>query len=602
MNRNDIKRILQKGHRASLAPNRKAALRERLIERIHEEAEETHAPIVSAEFPEHRNLQKSQRVIRSSRNYLYPVAGIIAAAGMAGVVAVTFGIGSRGAESGSTSGSSMSTASSASASSSSNASSNTSSTATSSSTTSNSSTNDHSSNSVTNSNSITKSAGTKSSTASGISHGSSARSTSPSNQAHINSQSTPSNSKLSEGTNGANHQASAQKGTSKTSAASNGAMAPAAGFTSNDTTHSNGAMEQSNALIQPPRVIRTLSMVSSTVGWAIDSADNVLRTTDGGKTWTDVTPSTKSLDRATSNGNKARPSNSVDFSTGEVMAFAAAKTSSSQAIYWTSDGGKSWSHSQITVPANSAVQQIQILNAKSGFVVVQSTATNGAFYLYQTNDGGKSWHLISSSRTSLPNPSFTPSAVVRFTTAETGWRLAKSDQGQTIVETTANGGKSWKTWSDNLDVPKDLSQSAPIFNTLPTFFGQDGIWAIPYRNGTATDVVVYTSANQGASWQAGSPVVVKTTNSTVDFPTASVGWIIDTVKGQFHVTTDGGKTWRTVRIPAAVQHADKFDFTDASHGFAMITSSNQVSIYVTDNGGKTWTLQPSTFVDAQGNP
>lgn len=579
MNRDDIKQILQKGHRVSLEPSRKAALRERLIASMHEETESSNSPTL---YTERQDRRHSPRVIASSRTYLYPVAGIIAAAGMAGVVAVTFGIGS-GGQSSSTSSSSTSTQASSSASSSSNS----------------------SSSSSSNSNSSSSSSATSASSSSpsnASTNGSSSGKTSPASRAQTNAPSTPANNESSAGTNGANHQASIQSRTSKTSSASNGAMMPSSGSTSNSGTQSNGVMHASNALMQPSRVVRTVAMGSATDGWAIDTANHILRTTDGGKSWTDVTPSMSEW-KPNVSGTEANTSGLVHFSHGNLMAFAGSTNGSMEVIYVTADGGKSWQHSLITVPTNCAVQQIQMLDANQGFLVVQSTsATNGTFDLYRTNDGGISWHLLSSSSNGALSTASTSSSIsVQFTSASAGWRLAKSDSGKTIVETTADGGRSWQTWASNLVAPKDLQKSTPIYDSLPTFFGQKGIWAVPYSNstGSVTDMVIYTSMKGEKSWQPGTPVTVQSKGAQVDFPSASVGWISDPSKGQFHVTTDGGETWHTVQMPSAIRHADAFDFIDASHGFAMVSSGNQSSMYVTANGGKTWTLQPTTFVDTQ---
>ena len=79
----------------------------------------------------------------------------------------------------------------------------------------------------------------------------------------------------------------------------------------------------------------------------------------------------------------------------------------------------------------------------------------------------------------------------------------------------------------------------------------------------------------------------------MSFPDAAHGWAV-TFNGMLYSTANGGATWDHHRMTDSSNHPTAMVFVDATHGWATGGTENEpwgTYIWVTKDGGATWTLQ-----------
>jgi photosystem II stability/assembly factor-like uncharacterized protein len=163
---------------------------------------------------------------------------------------------------------------------------------------------------------------------------------------------------------------------------------------------------------------------------------------------------------------------------------------------------------------------------------------------------------------------------LQFTTSSRGWLvLEPGNLGLGTLLSTTNGGTTWSAVST---APDDLWGVQ--------FIGTDG-WAVGQATLTRT-------TDGGSTW---TPVSEPSSSlDRVDFVAATLGWGV-TSHNALEVTTDGGVTWSPVSIPVAAESAC---FSSSALGWVVGTRT----IYVTDDGGASWSLAYQLPDGATGGP
>ncbi|KAJ4322504.1 hypothetical protein N0V94_002379 [Neodidymelliopsis sp. IMI 364377] len=131
---------------------------------------------------------------------------------------------------------------------------------------------------------------------------------------------------------------------------------------------------------------RGLSLVSERTVWVSGTNGTVLRTTNGGSTWLDVSPS-------------LAPENSTLFQFRDIEAFSAKSAvalsigeGNSSRIYRTVDGGDTWKPTFINTEPTAFYDCMAFENKKHGLAM--SDPVNGKFRLIETWDGGATWQIV----------------------------------------------------------------------------------------------------------------------------------------------------------------------------------------------------------------
>jgi len=125
--------------------------------------------------------------------------------------------------------------------------------------------------------------------------------------------------------------------------------------------------------------LRGVSVVSPEVAWASGAGGTVIRTIDGGKTWTArAVPDSAGLD--------FRDVHAVDARTAYLLAIGAGDKSR---IYKTTDGGETWSLQHTNRDPKGFLDAIAFWDADHGIAL--GDPVDGRYTILTTDDGGTTW-------------------------------------------------------------------------------------------------------------------------------------------------------------------------------------------------------------------
>ena len=363
--------------------------------------------------------------------------------------------------------------------------------------------------------------------------------------------------------------------------------------------------------------LQSLQMTSATTGWALYYSKNpnsssgvftlLARTTDGGRTWTDVTPGPGRSMLATPDTAQV-----LDPVTGEAayLAVTAATQESSNSVnttvvFATTNGGRSWTKSA-PLRAVSTASQVSFPDPQHGFLMLGGDG--GAMgedqvWLYRTADGGKHWSLAAASpadgvAVSAQAPGRIPTECDKngldFPIATAGWIASTCNAGLDYgLLATHDGGASWSDQS--LPLPATTCAGVACFVRDPQFFGRAGFVTVTPEPGQPA---LLETRDLGRTWeQIALPTGVQYPQITFFSATRGVlvaGGSQDSFQGTFYTTANGGQTWTPVRQGTNFTKIGvDIDFTSTLDGFAWSTGENSdpapaTSIYRTANSGRTW--------------
>jgi photosystem II stability/assembly factor-like uncharacterized protein len=350
-----------------------------------------------------------------------------------------------------------------------------------------------------------------------------------------------------------------------------------------------------------PLEIRSIDMQSATVGWALGGLpgedDHVLRTSDGGATWFDVSPPEPEVTMPYGH-RKA-----IGAFTGVEEAWVAydhvhpSLGSYSVLVWRTEDQGRTWKPSQPLdlqgLEPDFSPRLMGAVSGSSGWLLVDVGAGMSHEYvvLYTTGDSGETWERVLDPFGDAPIQVCWKTGIT-FADAQTGWltRDCRGVADGAFVDVTRDGGRTWE--SVELLPPDDQPGAFTYPNACSThspylsspLSGLLGVSCQTYDTGGATPglSLVYRTQDGGKSW----------TSST--YPGGDLGladgrltWAFNR---QIHRTQDDGESWSLVKT---VSWDGTFDFVDAENGWAVARDGEETALVRTEDGGSTWQiLQP----------
>jgi photosystem II stability/assembly factor-like uncharacterized protein len=340
------------------------------------------------------------------------------------------------------------------------------------------------------------------------------------------------------------------------------------------------------ALAQTGRIVESLHMIDSFTGWAVGvdeglpalgSVESILRTTDGGALWTDVTPPDPP-------GQQMRRVYGVDVLDARTAWVSAASTSPQAAVlFHTVDGGQTWTSAalpDVTVPP------MDFIDARTGWVV------SGSGAVYRSTDGGETWITVAGTThgPAIGGLPFRRIGSITFLDAARGMVTGVGESSDVVsVYVTRDGGYSWR--QQTLPLPPEVTPSG-VRVERPTFFpAQDGVLPVPYGIPNGTGVVFYVTHDGGDTWTATTPVPQIQHYRASSFADAAHGWVVDD-DGAVYVTTDGGGQWLKMTPASLPAPARTIDFISPEVGWAVIQAPPWLEGTV--DGGFTWAPVPYT--------
>ena len=201
--------------------------------------------------------------------------------------------------------------------------------------------------------------------------------------------------------------------------------------------------------------LRGFSAVSRKVAWASGRLGTVLRTTDGGASWRQVSPpDTATLD--------FRDIEAFDADNAVILSIGPGAQSR---IYRTSDGGAHWTETFRNADAAAFYDCMAFFDRKRGLAL--SDPVDGKFRLLSTSDGGSSWTL-------LPNDGMPPALTDEFAFAASGQCIRTTNHEAWIA---SGGGAQARVYHSH-----DLGLHWTVSNTPLTSNGSSGVFAIDFRD------------------------------------------------------------------------------------------------------------------------
>lgn len=333
------------------------------------------------------------------------------------------------------------------------------------------------------------------------------------------------------------------------------------------------------AVVTAPPAQSDLEMVDAQTGWGITD-QSVYRTTNGWKSWTDVTP---------------RFANSLPVSGGQGffldvnqawILYSTSDPNSGQ-LYHTTDGGQNWMFNGIPFPA----ARLQFLDAKNGWALVDRGAGAGseAVDVYRTHDSGANWTQVFRMDPQNPNtPGALPFSGIKsgltFADSERGWVTGNIPmENYPYLFATLDGGKTWQ--QQKLTVPAGYSQPMLMVEPPRFFDTKEGILPVWVLSGDLFGTEFYRTGDGGQTWILSTPVASR---GPYSIATLQDFFVWD--GGTFHASHDGGQTWKEITPNIDLsQIIGRLQFVDAQTGWATsMDAEGKFRLYQTRDGGATW--------------
>ena len=342
-------------------------------------------------------------------------------------------------------------------------------------------------------------------------------------------------------------------------------------------------------------IVTSIQMLNGNLGWAIGgldgASDHVLRSTDGGRTWGDVTPPEPApLEGEAGN---AAVGYFLDSQVGWAVYYRASLEPAPHRlrVWATQDGGESWK-------ASASVQleflgtleyppMIGFDDADSGWLLAShgpSGMHRYPVYLLRTVDGGRNWEVAIDPFTG--GLQSCRKSGIDFADRLTGWAtVGECPIAGPELSVTNDGGRTWK------------SLPLPPPENRPTLFDADlceghspqllspteGALAVSCSTGQRLNFI-YLTRDGGRTWE--SHLYPGGTLSLLGPRTTFA------LSQKIYKTVDGGQTWEWIKT---VQWDGQFSFVSEQVGWAVARSGEAIALVATTDGANTWQLLKPTI-------
>ncbi|CAI9409809.1 WD40/YVTN/BNR-like repeat-containing protein [Nocardioides sp. T2.26MG-1] len=273
--------------------------------------------------------------------------------------------------------------------------------------------------------------------------------------------------------------------------------------------------------------LRGLDAVSASTAWVGGSAGGVWRTTNGGRTWVDVSP--RGADGLLFRDVEAR-------SARVALAMTIGEGRDSR-IYRTTNGGRTWAKVFVN-RSKKAFYDCMAMYPGGKHGLAMSDPVDGKFRIIATHDGGASWRVV--------DPAGMPKAVDgEFGFAASGTCLVTAGHRDAYL---ASGGAASRIFASH-----DRGRHWQVRRSTIPASDAGGVFSLSFRGGegiavggdfqdedNGADASAY-SHSRGRAWHNGGDLGGY--RSGVDWRAASVAIAVGPSGSD--VTRDGGRTWRS---------------------------------------------------------
>ena len=279
--------------------------------------------------------------------------------------------------------------------------------------------------------------------------------------------------------------------------------------------------------------LRGVSAVSANDAWASGSNSTILRTADGGTTWTRLNaPSPDRLDY--------RDIDALDHSTAYALSIGNGPASR---IFKTTDGGATWTQQYAATDERIFLDAMAFSTPERGIVLGDSI--DGQFFFLSTDDGGATWTRVPPDRLpeAQPNEGFFAASGTNVAVRGDRIWIGTGAAAKARVLRSTDRGRTWQI----VETPLASGKTSGIYSIAFRDDRHGVVVGGDYsQEALAVDNAAITS-DGGATW-----TLVKGLSGfrsvVAHVPGTAATWIAIGPRGS-DVSTDDGRTWSVLEGP-----------------------------------------------------
>jgi len=307
--------------------------------------------------------------------------------------------------------------------------------------------------------------------------------------------------------------------------------------------------------------LKVVDFVTDTIGWAAGDNGTVLKTTDGGFSWTNQGP-------IVPQGSEQRKTGVYDICFIDQNHGWIATDSM---VYRTVDGGETWSDSGAWMADTNGIyysySSVDFADANNGWMI-------GSGHVFRTTDGGET----------VTEQTIPEGLVVRVVQAASSTQAFAYTYTSTGYLATDDGGNTWEQRTFTGTAYENKGPYALAVCSASTIYAQVGLDLLKTTNGGSTwTTETVTSLDPGDD-----PYMVY----TVDGDTIGSRVYVGSDGGDLHASSDGGDAWEKKQERGRLYN---FDAPSATALFA--TRDNRVE-GSTDGGSNWYSAHGSNVADS----
>jgi photosystem II stability/assembly factor-like uncharacterized protein len=274
---------------------------------------------------------------------------------------------------------------------------------------------------------------------------------------------------------------------------------------------------------------RGLSVVSHRIVWLGGYDGTVLRTTNGGHTWANVSPA---------GAGTLQFRDISAFDAQHAVAMAAGESTDSR-LYETSDGGRTWQLAYQNTDPAAFFDCMSFFDPQHGLVL--SDPVGGKFRILSTSDGGASWTVLPNDgmpAAQTGEAGFAASGECLTTNGQDAW-FGSGGSPTARIYHSRDGGLTWHAQPVPIVSGPSAGVFALAFNSRDIGIATGGDFAKPKAHKKVAAYTLFRSPWQRARVQPSGY------RSGVTFLPSGLGTAVAVGLDGSDITYDAGRTWTT---------------------------------------------------------
>lgn len=265
--------------------------------------------------------------------------------------------------------------------------------------------------------------------------------------------------------------------------------------------------------------IKRIDMKDESTGWAIgflhhpgasqtDTEDHILRTTDGGRTWLDITPPELTAG-PNEYGNRVRAAGFFLDENTAWVSFVNHDDTFNFRVWRTTNGGNTWEQGELILEGEiwDMVLDWEFIDANQGWAMLGGGVATGSqpAMLVHTNDGGANWEVYFNGGDGPLYSGYKTG--IRFLDAQTGLITRWDASYKPSLSWTRDGGRTWESqYTIPLEAPLPYPDNYICGTSLPHLFSPSSaafVMKCSYRDQAdvyRVKTYLFYTRNSGESW------------------------------------------------------------------------------------------------------